>query len=60
MNNTYLLFWNAQALHRFTDRGTTNDDAIRKTHHGEFAFVDVRDVSDKGVPGESREEPAEL
>jgi hypothetical protein len=59
MNNTYLGFRYAHFLHRFTDGGTANDDAVRKTHHGEFTLVDILDVSDKGMTRESREEPAE-
>ena len=59
MNHTYLGLWNAQFLHRFTAGLTANDDAVRKTHHGEFALVDVLDVSDKGMACGSRDEPAE-
>jgi hypothetical protein len=59
MNNTYLGFWNAHFLHRSTDGLAANDDAIRKTHHGEFTLVDVLDVSDEGMSCESRDEPAE-
>jgi hypothetical protein len=59
MNNTYLGFWNAHFLHRLADGLTANDDAVCKTHHSEFTFVDVLDVGDKGMPCESRKEPAE-
>jgi hypothetical protein len=59
MNYPDLGFWNSHFLHRFTDGLAANDDAIRKTHQAKFTLVDVLDMSDEGMPCESRDEPGE-